>query len=121
MADSNRTDEGESQANRELLKALTSRTGGQLRLAESYEGVVKHVGKDEVVVVYEQGDDLVEHTYTRDQFLNSELPERGARLKAYVHVVQLPIKPEDDSDTTSEDSIEQRRRRRNIRSGSREF
>ena len=95
--------------------ALTARTDGRLRMTESYEGVVRHVGRDDVVVLFEVDDDLVEHTYTRNQFVDSRLPEKGDRLAVYVHVAQLP--PEESAegaDETTEGIDERPRRRRNI-------
>ena len=100
MSNSKQANAGESKVSTELLTTITSRTGGQPLMAESYEGVVKHVGDDEVVVLYEQEDDLVEHTYKRYQFLNLELPRKGTRLRVYVLVAQLPPEQEDDLDTT---------------------
>ena len=101
---------------RDLLHAaLTARNDGQLRMTESYEGIVRHVGRDDVVVLFEVDDDLVEHTYTRDQFVDSRLPDLGDRLAVYVHVAQLP--PEESAegaDKAMEGIDEQPRRRRNI-------
>ena len=105
-----------------LRTALTARKNGQLRMTESYEGIVRHVGRDDVVVLFEVDDDLVEHTYTRDQFVDSRMPEEGDRLAVYVHVAQLP--PEESAegaDETTEGIDELRRRRRNILRGDEEF
>lgn len=102
--------------------ALTARTDGRLRMTESYEGIVRHVGRDDVIVLFEVDDDLVEHTYTRDQFVDSRMPEEGDRLAVYVHVAQLP--PEESAEGTDkamEGIDEQPRRRRNIGKGPRVF
>lgn len=94
---------------------------GQLCMTESYEGVVRHVGRDDVVVLFEVDDDLVEHTYTRDQFVDSRLPEEGDRLAVYVRVVKLP--PEESAEGTDEamEGIDEQPRRRNIGRPPREF
>jgi len=117
MSNSGQTDKGKYQTSSELVAALASETGGQLRMVESNIGVVRHVGENDVVVLYEVGDDLIEQRYTKDQFLDSKLPELGDRLGAYTYVMQLPPEPEDDLDTTSEAAIEHRRKRRNILRG----
>ena len=91
-------------------------------MTESYQGVVRHVGRDDVVVLFEVNDDLVEHTYTRDQFVDSRLPEKGDRLAVYVNVAQFP--PEESTEGTDkamEGIDEQPRRRRNIGPGPREI
>ncbi len=102
--------------------ALTARTDGRLRMTESYRGIVRHVGKDDVVVLFEVDDDLVEHTYTRGQFVDSRMPEEGDRLAVFVHVVQLPTEESaETADETTEGTNEVRRRRRNVLRGEEEF
>ncbi len=105
-----------------LRAALTARNDGKLRMTESYEGIVRHVGRDEVVVLFEVDDDLVEHTYMRDQFVDSRLPEKGDRLAVYVHVAQLPHDESAEGAGEATEGIdEQPRRRRNIGPAPREF
>jgi CheY-like chemotaxis protein len=73
---------------------------GRLCMTERYEGVVEHVFEDTVVVVYGVGDDLVEQTYERSQFIQHRLPSKGDRLAVHVHVAQLPPPPGSESPAT---------------------
>lgn len=73
-----------------LTSALVAKDNGRLRLAESYEGEVIHVSDDSVVVVFDVRGDLIEQTYVREQFLDGQLPEKGDRLAAYIHIAKLP-------------------------------
>ncbi len=85
---------------------------GQLRMRESYEGVVKHVDEDLAVVVYEVDSNLVEQTYLASQFIERKLPKLGDRLEVSVHVVQLPDEQDDIEGGKASD--EQRRRPKNF-------
>jgi len=100
-----------------LRAALIARNDGRLRMHESYEGVVKDAWEDGVLVVYEVGDELVEQTYLRSQFLDGELPKLGDRLAVYVHVAKLPPaeeKPPPDDALARESADERPRRRKNV-------
>ena len=92
-------------ANDVLQNVLIARLDAQLRMFESYEGVVKHADKDQVVVVYEVEDDLVEQTYVAKQFIAGELPKPGDCLAVSVQVVQIPEVPasHDAQDPLDED------------------
>lgn len=79
---------------REVARACRE---GRLRMAERYDGVVEHVHKDTVVVVYGVGEDLVEQTYERNQFLDRHLPSKGDHLAVFIHVAQLPFPSKKES------------------------
>ena len=51
----------------------------------------------EEVGPFHDGDELVEQTYERSQFVNHRLPNKGDRLAVYVHVAQLPPQPGKES------------------------
>jgi len=103
-------------ANEALQAAMIARNDARLRMFEAYEGEVVHVHDDRVVAVFEVGDDLVEQTYLRDQFLDKQLPRKGDRLAVYVHVAQLPPEPlpRSGEDANADESNEQPRRRKHV-------
>ena len=79
------------------IALLLERSNARLRMIERYEGVVEHVHGDSVAVVFEIDDDVVEHTYRRNQLIGGQLPEAGERITVYVHVVQGSAEQEDDA------------------------
>ena len=78
---------------------------------ESHEGVVMHVDDDSVVVTYSIGDDYVDQTYRKEQFIGGRLPKKGDRLAIYVHVAEMP-KQQDREPTSAPSPDEQRRHRK---------
>jgi len=91
------------------LRALVGQSGGidtRVRMFETYTGEVVRVHGDRVVVAYEVGDELVEQTYVRDQFLDGDLPKKGARLVVYVHVREVPPGEEAASSEEADESGE---------------
>jgi len=103
-------------ANDILQAALIAREGGRMSMFESYEGVVKHVETESIVVLFEIDDELVEHTYKKDQFIGGRLPSIGERLAVYVHVATLPQEKEDKS-TLGEPENGKKRKPRKFKSG----
>ena len=79
-----------ARANDALQAALIAREGGRLRMFETYQGAVKHVHGDSVVVVFEVDDDLVERTYQRGQFIDGRVPAEDENVAVYVHLATLP-------------------------------
>jgi hypothetical protein len=73
----------------------------KLRMHETYEGQVEHVGENTVVVVYNVNGELVEHTYEKKQFQNGKLPTLGTCLKTFVYVVEQEPKPPTDTESES--------------------
>lgn len=73
-----------------LRRALSGSDSGRVRMIECYEGIVRHREGDEAVVSYEVGDDLVEQTYRRDQFLDGNMPELNDQLAVHVRVLDIP-------------------------------
>jgi len=69
---------------------VIAQNDARLRMFETYTGEVVRVHGDRVVVVYEVGEDLVEQTYVRGQFLDRQLPKKGDRLAVYVTVAEVP-------------------------------
>lgn len=63
-----------------------------VRMVETYEGTVEVVEGNSATVVYEIDGEPVDHMYERNQFVESRLPDKGARLVTVVHVLQLPPK-----------------------------
>ena len=47
---------------------------------------VQKIKDDEVVVVFDIDDDIVEHVYHRNQFIDGMLPDVGQRLRVSVRV-----------------------------------
>ncbi|MBL8853311.1 MAG: hypothetical protein JNK57_04990 [Planctomycetaceae bacterium] len=74
---------------------LLHKQNNSLRIFERYEGIVEHVLGDDVTVVFEIDDDIVEHKYGRDQFIDRQLPNEGDRITVYVHVVHSSVATED--------------------------
>jgi len=105
----------EARANDTLQSILIAREDNRERMFESYEGVVQVVHEDRVTVIYEVGDELVEQTYTKEQFTDGQLPAVGDRLAVYVHVAELPREEEPTADVATKDAgHEQPRRRKNV-------
>lgn len=67
-------------------QARIAKMAVRVRIAESFSGVVAHVGEDEVVVVFDVNNDLVEHVYHRRQFIDKLLPKEGQCLTVSVRV-----------------------------------
>ena len=111
------------QASDRLQGALIARENASLRMSESYEGVVKHVSEDTVVVVFEADDDLLEQTYGREQFLDGKLPSEGDAVAAFVHLALLPHEEETSGDGAAppDPADAARRRRKNVVKGPHEF
>ncbi len=65
----------------------------------AYDGAVVHRFGDEVVVAYETEDDIVEHRYVREQFIDGELPEEDERVSVEIVLKRRELPPltgEDD-------------------------
>lgn len=101
------SESGLSRANQMRTIAEAS-VGARHCMFESYEGVVKHVDDDQVIVVYEVEEDLVEQTYVAKQFVDGKLPKPGDRLAVFVHVAQLP---DEQDETMGEKASDEQRRR----------
>jgi hypothetical protein len=102
-----------------LLAALLNR---QLCIQESYVGSVVHNVPEEIVVTYEIGDDLVEHSYNRSQFLPDRMPKQHDRVEIFVYLAyRTPADAEAAEPRTTEEQDEQIRQRKNTISGPQEF
>ena len=86
-----------------ILRALADAESGQLRMIECYEGIVRHVDGDEVVVVYEVEGDLVEQTYRRGQFIDGNMPNVNDQVAVHVRVIAIPPGTCSEDDASEED------------------
>jgi len=85
------------------VSLLVKQQNTQLRMIERYEGVVEHIHDDSVTVVFEIDDDIVEHNYNRNQFIDGQLSEIGDRFTVFVHVVHGAVAAEDDSNSETDE------------------
>ena len=60
-------------------------------MTQRYEGIVEHVYEDQVVVVYDVDGSVIEHQYTRKQFVDQVLPKVGARLSVEIVVTEIRV------------------------------
>lgn len=67
---------------------LLQQTSCQVKMVEVLEGLVEHVHGDSVTVVFDVDDDVWEHIYRRDQFVDGRLPSQGENLTVCVHVLR---------------------------------
>jgi hypothetical protein len=72
-----------------LQNQILAHDSKQLRMTETYYGIVEHAHEDEVTVVYKKDDDIVEHLYVRNQFEEGRWPKIGDRLMLTVRVVDV--------------------------------
>jgi len=82
-----------ARANDSLVTQMACVANGQIRMHESYEGQVEHVGETTAIVVYNVNGDLVEQTYEKSQFKDGKLPAEGVCVKVLVFVVEYEPKP----------------------------
>ena len=77
----------------------------------TYTGVVRDTFRWHVVVVFEAEENIVEHTYTKDQFIDGELPSEGTRLECHLTLTE----PDDPVvDPSLDDEIDLRVHRKNM-------
>ena len=69
----------------------------QVLIYEKFYGVVKHVGKNTAVIVFEIDNDLVEYTYSSYQFINGLLPDKGALVAVITLITELPEKNDENT------------------------
>jgi len=81
---------------RDLLNAVQH---GKLRIVETYHGRIEHLGSNSATAVFEVEDDIVEHIYGREQFIDQQLPSQGEKLAVYVHLI---TEPDDEARTEDE-------------------
>lgn len=104
------------QSNEQLTELLEDKKTGQLLMFQTLYGAVRESFEDSVVIAFETDDDIVEHTYERDQFLNGDLPLEEEKVKvcfylSYTGEVQGPV-PEGTIET-EDDLIDLRVHRKN--------
>ena len=80
-------------ANDALVTKMAGVEDGLIRMHESYEGEVQHVGENSAVVLYNVDGQLVEQTYEKKQFNDGKLPAPGTCVKVLVFVVEYEPKP----------------------------
>jgi len=95
--------------NRKMMEISSKRMGNEIRMSESYEGVVETRSDEHVWVRYYVGEDLVEQTYEKNQFIDDKLPEVGTCLRVSVLVTSFPPKvPVPDEAPDENDAPDQR-------------
>ncbi|WP_435018533.1 hypothetical protein TA3x_000510 [Tundrisphaera sp. TA3] len=72
-----------------LLSAFVSRPGSRVRMSQSYEGTIEDMYEEKISVLYFIDGSYVEQVYEKNQFLDSRLPEVGARLAVFVIVAEV--------------------------------
>jgi hypothetical protein len=87
-----------------LVAKMAGVEDGLIRMHESYEGQVQHVGENTVVVLYNIDGQLVEQTYERKQFKDGKLPRPGTCVRVLVFVVEYEPKPPTANELESETS-----------------
>ena len=64
----------------------------QTLLAKGYSGEVVNVSGDHIDAVFEIGNDLIEQSFDRIDFI--QVPEKGDLLMASIHIVKIVKEPE---------------------------
>jgi CheY-like chemotaxis protein len=96
-----------------LVDSLLALDEHRWLIVEKHEGVIEHVHADYVTVRYAIGDDLIEQTYTRDQFINHTIPPIGSHVQAFVQIALAPsIVPNPVAAEEATDGIVEYRRSR---------
>ena len=112
------------QSNEQLTELLEDKKTGQLLMFQTLYGAVRESFGDSVVIAFETDDDIIEHTYERQQFLDGDLPVEGEKVTvcfylSYTGEVQdLARRGTTD---TEDDLIELRVHRKNLVEGSDTF
>ncbi len=88
---------------------------GRLLMSMTYNGCVEHIFDDQITVMYETEDDIVEHQYLRDQFVNA--PEEGDKVTIQVMMRVVDVIPTPDGD----ELIDLRSHRKNVTKGPHTF
>ena len=112
------------QSNEQLTELLEDKKTGQLLMFQTLYGAVRESFGDSVVIAFETDDDIIEHTYERQQFLEGKLPDEEERVKvcfylSYTGEVQGPVL--EGTMETEDDLIDLRVHRKNLVEGSDTF
>lgn len=87
----------------------------KLLMSMTYNGCVEHIIDDQITVVYETENDIVEHQYLRDQFVNA--PKEGDKVTIQVMLRVVDVIPTPDGD----ELIDLRSHRKNVIKGPHTF
>ncbi len=112
------------QSNEQLTELLEDKKTGQLLMFESYPGIVEASFEDSATIVFETNDDIVEHVYERDQFLNDKIPEEGQRVRVCFYLSNIrDIETVEQSEVSDreDDYLDLRSHRKNVVKGPHTF
>ena len=98
-------------ANDALVTKMACEEDGLIRMHESYDGQVQHVGENTALVLFDVDGQLVEQTYEKEQFKDGKLPAPGTCVRVLVFVVEYePKSPSiDEPERATSDKPSQRK------------
>ena len=94
-----------------MVTKMACEEDGLIRMHESYDGQVQHVGENTALVLFDVDGQLVEQTYEKEQFKDGKLPAPGTCVRVLVFVVEYePKSPSiDEPERATSDKPSQRK------------